>query len=111
VTFSYFISTHGARTGRPHCAQNRRSGTHSTRRLWDVAQDVNLSEYDCGTVTAVTWPASWKQARSSILCATALWAAYHEKIKYYDGPNVGVDINQEITAELAFAIRRGALER
>jgi DNA-directed RNA polymerase subunit beta' len=46
----YFISTHGARKGLADTALKTASSGYLTRRLVDVAQDVIVSEYDCGTV-------------------------------------------------------------
>jgi hypothetical protein len=51
-----------------------------TRRLVDVAQDVIISEYDCNTVDGIyVQPESWKLARLSSRCATALWAAFRSR--------------------------------
>jgi DNA-directed RNA polymerase subunit beta' len=46
----YFISTHGARKGLADTALKTANSGYLTRRLVDVAQDVTVSEYDCGTV-------------------------------------------------------------
>ncbi|MCE9644284.1 DNA-directed RNA polymerase subunit beta' [Candidatus Parcubacteria bacterium] len=45
----YFISTHGARKGLSDTALNTSRAGYLTRRLFDVAQDVVVSEEDCGT--------------------------------------------------------------
>jgi DNA-directed RNA polymerase subunit beta' len=46
----YFISTHGARKGLADTALKTASSGYLTRRLVDVAQDVIVTEQDCGTV-------------------------------------------------------------
>ena len=46
----YFISTHGARKGLADTALKTANSGYLTRRLVDVAQDVTVSEMDCGTV-------------------------------------------------------------
>jgi DNA-directed RNA polymerase subunit beta' len=46
----YFISTHGARKGLADTALKTADAGYLTRRLVDVAQDVTISEPDCGTV-------------------------------------------------------------
>ena len=51
-----------------------------TRRLCDVAQDVIVTENDCGTATESTSSRSSNRAKSSSLCATASWAAWRSKI-------------------------------
>ena len=45
----YFISTHGARKGLSDTALKTANSGYLTRRLVDVAQDVVVTETDCGT--------------------------------------------------------------
>src|SRR3989338_8084192 len=45
----YFITTHGARKGASDTALNTAKAGYLTRRLVDVAQDVVITELDCGT--------------------------------------------------------------
>ena len=52
----YFISTHGARKGLADTALKTADSGYLTRRLVDVAQDVIISEDDCGTLRGI--PAS-----------------------------------------------------
>jgi len=47
----YFITTHGARKGLADTALNTAKAGYLTRRLVDVAQDVVITEEDCGTTT------------------------------------------------------------
>ena len=49
----YFISTHGARKGLADTALRTSDSGYLTRRLVDVAQDVIVSETDCGTTEGV----------------------------------------------------------
>ena len=49
----YFISTHGARKGLADTALKTADAGYLTRRLVDVAQDVMISEYDCGTIMGI----------------------------------------------------------
>jgi DNA-directed RNA polymerase subunit beta' len=82
-----------------------------TRRLVDVAQDVIISEYDCGTVDGIYVQGIVEAGeiieplRDRIVGRVSL-----EKIKDYDG-NVIVDINNEITEDLAGAIQAAGIER
>ncbi len=46
----YFISTHGARKGLADTALKTADAGYLTRRLVDVAQDVIVTEHDCGTI-------------------------------------------------------------
>jgi DNA-directed RNA polymerase subunit beta' len=50
----YFISTHGARKGLADTALKTANSGYLTRRLVDVAQDVVVTELDCGTVQGLT---------------------------------------------------------
>ncbi|SMO74432.1 DNA-directed RNA polymerase subunit beta' [Solitalea koreensis] len=49
----YFISTHGARKGLADTALKTADAGYLTRRLHDVAQDMVVSELDCGTLRGV----------------------------------------------------------
>ncbi|MDR3478007.1 MAG: DNA-directed RNA polymerase subunit beta' [Gammaproteobacteria bacterium] len=50
----YFISTHGARKGLADTALKTANSGYLTRRLVDVAQDLVITEEDCGTSQGVT---------------------------------------------------------
>jgi DNA-directed RNA polymerase subunit beta' len=49
TVLQYFISTHGARKGLADTALKTANSGYLTRRLVDVAQDVVITEEDCGT--------------------------------------------------------------
>ncbi|WP_040916735.1 DNA-directed RNA polymerase subunit beta' [Legionella tunisiensis] len=51
--FQYFISTHGARKGLADTALKTANSGYLTRRLVDVAQDVVITEDDCGTENGI----------------------------------------------------------
>ncbi|HKT88985.1 MAG TPA: hypothetical protein VJQ59_11140, partial [Candidatus Sulfotelmatobacter sp.] len=107
----YFVSTHGARKGLADTALKTADSGYLTRRLVDVAQDVIISEYDCGTVDGIYVQGIVEAGeiieplRDRIVGRVSL-----EKIKDYDG-NVIVDINNEITEDLAGAIQAAGIER
>jgi DNA-directed RNA polymerase subunit beta' len=50
TVLEYFISTHGARKGLADTALKTADAGYLTRRLVDVAQDVIITEDDCGTI-------------------------------------------------------------
>jgi len=50
----YFISTHGARKGLADTALKTANSGYLTRRLVDVAQDLVISDVDCGTESGLT---------------------------------------------------------
>jgi DNA-directed RNA polymerase subunit beta' len=107
----YFISTHGARKGLADTALKTADSGYLTRRLVDVAQDVIVSEFDCGTVDGI-YVESIVEAgevveplRDRIVGRVSL-----EQIKDYEG-NLIVDYNQEINEDLAAAIQAAGIER
>jgi DNA-directed RNA polymerase subunit beta' len=111
TVLEYFISTHGARKGLADTALKTADSGYLTRRLVDVAQDVIISEYDCGTVDGIFVSGIVEAGeiieplRDRIVGRVSL-----EKIKDYEG-QVVVDINQEITEDLAGAIQAAGIER
>jgi DNA-directed RNA polymerase subunit beta' len=50
----YFISTHGARKGLADTALKTANSGYLTRRLVDVAQDLVVTEIDCGTLNGLS---------------------------------------------------------
>lgn len=59
----YFISTHGARKGLADTALKTADSGYLTRRLVDVAQDVIVSEEDCGTIRGI-WVEAISEGRN-----------------------------------------------
>jgi DNA-directed RNA polymerase subunit beta' len=53
TALEYFLSTHGARKGLADTALRTADAGYLTRRLVDVAQDVIITEIDCGTATGI----------------------------------------------------------
>ena len=53
TVLEYFISSHGARKGLADTALKTADAGYLTRRLVDVAQDVIISEDDCGTLNGI----------------------------------------------------------
>ncbi len=53
TTLEYFISSHGARKGLADTALKTADSGYLTRRLVDVAQDVIITEEDCGTLNGI----------------------------------------------------------
>jgi len=53
TVLEYFISTHGARKGLADTALKTADSGYLTRRLVDVAQDVIITENDCGTINGI----------------------------------------------------------
>ncbi len=107
----YFISTHGARKGLADTALKTADSGYLTRRLVDVAQDVIVTEDDCGTTKGIYVEPIVESGeiiealRDRIVGRVAL----EDQIDY-EG-NLIVGVNSEITEELAAAIQTAGIER
>ncbi|HTU45581.1 MAG TPA: DNA-directed RNA polymerase subunit beta' [Bryobacteraceae bacterium] len=107
----YFISTHGARKGLADTALKTADSGYLTRRLCDVAQDVIITEDDCGTADGIYVEPIIESGeiieplRDRIVGRVAL-----EDQRDYEN-SVIVGVNQEITEELASAIQAAGIER
>ena len=95
----YFISTHGARKGLADTALKTADSGYLTRRLVDVAQDVIITEMDCGTTEGIIVEPIIESGeiieplRDRIVGRVAL-----EDQRDYEN-NLIVGVNQEITEE------------
>ncbi len=107
----YFISTHGARKGLADTALKTADSGYLTRRLCDVAQDVIITEFDCGTTDGIYVEPIVESGeiieplRDRIVGRVAL-----ENQLDYEGKII-VEANQEITEELAQAIQDAGIDR
>lgn len=107
----YFISTHGARKGLADTALKTADAGYLTRRLVDVAQDVIISEEDCGTLRGLMTSALKKNEElveslyERILGRVTLHDIYH--------PNSGKLIaaaGDELTEEICNEIENSPIE-
>src|SRR6202044_699112 len=107
----YFSSTHVARKGLADTALKTADSGYLTRRLVDVAQDVIVTENDCGTVEGIyVTPIieageTIEPLRDRIIGCVSL-----EKLKDFEG-NVIVEINEEIDEDKASAVQAAGIER
>ncbi|WP_263379092.1 DNA-directed RNA polymerase subunit beta' [Granulicella paludicola] len=111
TVLQYFISTHGARKGLADTALKTADSGYLTRRLVDVAQDVIISELDCGTVEGIyVMPIieageTIEPLRDRIIGRVSL-----EKLKDFEGKTI-VEINEEIDEEKASAVQAAGIEK
>ncbi|MDP3461275.1 MAG: DNA-directed RNA polymerase subunit beta' [Bacteroidales bacterium] len=107
----YFISTHGARKGLADTALKTADAGYLTRRLVDVAQDVVITEQDCGTLRGLTTSALKKSEEvvetlyDRILGRVTLHDIYH--------PQTGeliISGSEEITEDIAAVIEKSPIE-
>ncbi|HJN37196.1 MAG TPA: DNA-directed RNA polymerase subunit beta' [Gammaproteobacteria bacterium] len=99
----YFVSTHGARKGLADTALKTANSGYLTRRLVDVAQDVVVTETDCGTESGV-WIGAHVEGGEVVeglneridgRCL-AVDLIHHDKVLYVKG----TFINDEVVADL-----------
>jgi DNA-directed RNA polymerase subunit beta' len=112
TVLQYFISTHGARKGLADTALKTADSGYLTRRLVDVAQDVIVSEDDCGTLKGI-YVGAIVEAGEVIeaLRDRIVGRVSTEKIKdSFTGETI-VEHNQEITEDIANAIQNTGVEK
>jgi len=108
----YFISTHGARKGLADTALKTADAGYLTRRLVDVAQDVIVSEEDCGTLNGISIGAIREGSevieplKERILGRVAL-----DNVVDLLSDEVLVRSGQEITEEIAEKIENAVVEK
>jgi DNA-directed RNA polymerase subunit beta' len=108
----YFISTHGARKGLADTALKTADSGYLTRRLVDVAQDVIISEIDCGTLDGIEARAIVESGeiieplRDRIVGRVTL-----EKIVDPFGAGTIVEVNEEIDEDKASAVQEAGIEK
>ena len=111
TVLQYFISTHGARKGLADTALKTADSGYLTRRLVDVAQDVIITESDCGTtkgiyVTPIIEAGEIiEPLRDRIIGRVTL-----EQFKDVDG-NIIVNANEEIDETKATDIQAAGVEK
>jgi len=112
TVLQYFISTHGARKGLADTALKTADSGYLTRRLVDVAQDVIISEPDCGTLDGIESRAIVEGGeiieplRDRIIGRVSI-----EKLIDPLTGAVIVDSNGEITEDLAQEIEEAGFEK
>ncbi|MBM4285613.1 MAG: DNA-directed RNA polymerase subunit beta' [Deltaproteobacteria bacterium] len=112
TVLQYFISTHGARKGLADTALKTANSGYLTRRLVDVAQDMVITELDCGTIDGifvtplVEGGEIIERVKDRVLGRTAL-----EDIVDPHTNEVLVRANEEIDEEASDRIDRAGLEK
>jgi DNA-directed RNA polymerase subunit beta' len=107
----YFISTHGARKGLADTALKTADAGYLTRRLHDVAQDVIITDTDCGTIRGLNISALKdnddivESLFERILGRTGLYDTYNPSTN-----ELIVKAGLEITEEVATEIEKAGIE-
>jgi DNA-directed RNA polymerase subunit beta' len=107
----YFISTHGARKGLADTALKTADAGYLTRRLVDVAQDVVITDEDCGTLRGLIATALKNDddiiepLSEKILGRTSVHDVYTPGTE-----DILVEAGQQINEELAQAIEEAGID-
>ncbi|MDY7029132.1 MAG: DNA-directed RNA polymerase subunit beta', partial [Spirochaetota bacterium] len=107
----FFISTNGARKGLADTALKTADAGYLTRRLVDIAQDVVINEEDCGTINGIERSALKdgeeivESLRDRIVGRFTL-----ERVKHPITGEIIIDVNEEITDEIAEQIEEIGVE-
>ena len=111
--WEYFLSTHGARKGLADTALKTSDAGYLTRRLVDVAQDVVVTEEDCGTVRGITMTALKEEGGEEVMVSLADRivgrVALHDIYHPITGEII-VESGHEITEELAQKIEEAGID-
>src|SRR3990167_1811540 len=102
----YFISTHGSRKGKSDTSLKTADAGYLTRRLVDVAQDMVISENDCGTKTFLTVKQSESEQYGETYEERLLGKTSGETIKAKGGKVIakaGAEIDEEKSAQIVEA--------
>jgi DNA-directed RNA polymerase subunit beta' len=108
----YFISTHGSRKGLTDTALKTAEAGYLTRKLVDVAQDVIITEEDCGTilgieVTPIREKGVVKKLSELVEGRFSLEDVYGKDIE----KGIIVHENEEITHEKALRLDEEGIEK
>jgi len=112
TVLEYFISTHGARKGLADTALKTADSGYLTRRLVDVAQDVIITQEDCGTLNGIFVSAIIEgdevvvSLKDRIMGRTAL-----DNIVDVITDKTIVEVNDEITDQKAAEVEASGIEK
>ncbi len=108
----YFSSTHGARKGLADTALKTADSGYLTRKLADVAQNVVITEEDCGTLEGITKAVLYKGDKVDIpLSKTITGRVSRKSIVDVITDEVIVAENQLITEDIAKRIEAVGYEK
>ena len=98
----YFISTHGARKGLADTALKTANSGYLTRKLVDVSQEVIIDENDCGTLKGINVTAIVENGELiEPFVDRVVGRISLERVLHPDTNEIIVDMNKEITEEIA----------
>ncbi len=108
----FFISTNGARKGLADTALKTADAGYLTRRLVDIAQDVVINTEDCGTINGL-YRRAVKDGEDIVesLKDRSVGRFTLERVRHPITGEIIVDVNQEVTEEVAERIEAAGVEQ
>ncbi|MCL2833174.1 MAG: DNA-directed RNA polymerase subunit beta' [Treponema sp.] len=107
----FFISTNGARKGLADTALKTAEAGYLTRRLVDIAQDVVVNDDDCGTINGISYSAVKEGEEIVEPLSDRIVGRYTlEQVKHPITKELIVDVNEEITEDIAKRIEAAGVE-
>jgi len=112
TVFEYFSSTHGARKGLADTALKTADSGYLTRKLADVAQNVVITQHDCGTTQGITKGVIYRGEKVEVSLAESIRGRVSRtNIVNPITDEVIVRENELITTEIARKIEELGLEK
>ncbi|MBN2322683.1 MAG: DNA-directed RNA polymerase subunit beta' [Spirochaetes bacterium] len=110
TVLEYFNSTHGARKGLADTALKTADAGYLTRRLIDIAQDVVVTEEDCGTINGIDMRALKQEDNIIESLYDRIVGRYAvDRVKDPRTKKLIIDANEEITEEVARRIENAGI--
>jgi DNA-directed RNA polymerase subunit beta' len=112
TVLEYFISTHGARKGLADTALKTADSGYLTRRLVDVAQDVIITEEDCGTLSGLVMETIFEGEEVAVSLKERIdGRVVLDNVVDLVSDKVIIKAGEEITEEIAEEIEKAGIER
>jgi DNA-directed RNA polymerase subunit beta' len=108
----YFISTHGARKGLADTALKTADSGYMTRKLVDVAQDVIVTQFDCGTANGIIVAPIYDGDEEAASLATRIYGRTAcEQVKDPVSGQIVLDYDELVDENSAKAVERIGYEK
>jgi len=110
TVLEYFNSTHGARKGLADTALKTADAGYLTRRLVDIAQDVVVTEEDCGTINGIEMSALKEEDNIIESLFDRIVGRYTvDRIRDPRTKEIIINANENITEEIARRIENAGI--
>lgn len=112
TVIEFFLSANGARKGLTDTALKTAEAGYLTRRLVDIAQDVVVTEDDCGTINGIEYQAIKNGDEIVESLAERICGKYTlERVLHPITHELIIDVNEYITDEIAKEIEDAGIEK